>query len=96
MEMERMVTHAPCHRALVRIGMLISLTFNAQIHNMISADGTVVDDDIPSPEPNGVPFLYFEPFLRNRLTYRVIWIHFSWTRRYFLRIRLFTTLPVCN
>lgn len=36
-------------------GTLICLTFDTQVHNVVSADGAVVDDDIPSPESNSVP-----------------------------------------
>jgi hypothetical protein len=37
-----------------------------EIHDVISADGAVVDDDIPGPECNGVPLLLsvlFHPLL---------------------------------
>lgn len=34
---------------------LVGLAFDAEIHDVITADGAVVDDDIPSPEGNGIP-----------------------------------------
>lgn len=30
---------------------------NTKIHDVVATDGTVVDDDIPSPKSNGVPLL---------------------------------------
>ena len=40
---------------LVGCGTLICLTFDAQVHDVISTDGAVVNDNIPSPKSNGVP-----------------------------------------
>jgi len=49
-KVERMIAHAPCHRAfLVRGRLLIRLTLDAQIHDVIATDGTVVDDYVPRP-----------------------------------------------
>ena len=34
-----------------------------QIHDVISADGAVVDDNVPCPQGDGVPFLHLEALL---------------------------------
>jgi len=34
---------------------LVGLAVDAQVHDVVTADGAVVDDDVPSPERNGVP-----------------------------------------
>jgi len=39
------------------------LTIDAQIHDVVSADGAVVNDDVPGPESYRVPLLYFESLL---------------------------------
>lgn len=59
--MECMVTNTPGHCALFTGGAgLISLTLNAEIHDVVPTDGTVVNHDIPSPECNRIPLLDFE------------------------------------
>lgn len=56
MEVERVVTNAPSDSAFFgRSCTLVGLTFDAKIHDMISTDGTVIDNDVPSPESDGVP-----------------------------------------
>ena len=62
MEMESMVADSPCHGAFL-IACLIRLTFNTWVHDVIPANGTVVNVDVPGPESNGIPFLNFENFL---------------------------------
>jgi len=63
-EVEGMVTDAPCHCTFFTCSRrLVCLTLDAEIHDMISADSTVIHDDIPSPESYGVPLLDFEPLL---------------------------------
>jgi len=60
-EVESMVAYTPSHGTLLAGGgSLVGLTFNAKIHNMVSTDSTVIDDDIPSPKSYSVPFLDFE------------------------------------
>jgi hypothetical protein len=34
---------------------LVGLALDAEVHNVVSADGAVVDDDVPCPEGDGVP-----------------------------------------
>lgn len=64
MEMEGVVANPPCNSALLAGGgSLICLTFDAQVHNVVSADGTVVDDDVPSPQSDRVPLLHLKALL---------------------------------
>jgi len=42
---------------------LVGLALDAEVHDVVTANGAVVDDDIPSPESNGVPLLDLETFL---------------------------------
>jgi hypothetical protein len=54
--MERVITDSPCHRALFSgRRALVRLTFDTEIHDVVTADGAVVDDDIPSPQSHSVP-----------------------------------------
>jgi len=51
-----MVTDAPRHGALFRSsGLLVGLTFYAKIHNVVPADGTVINHNIPGPEGYCIP-----------------------------------------
>ena len=62
MEMKGMITHSPSHRALFGgYRCLIGLAFNAKIHNMVSTNGAIVNDDVPGPQSDGIPFFYLEP-----------------------------------
>lgn len=36
-------------------GGLVGLAVDAQVHDVVAADGTVVDDNVPSPESDSVP-----------------------------------------
>jgi hypothetical protein len=36
-------------------GCLVGLAVDAQVHNVVTADGAVVDDDVPSPEGDCIP-----------------------------------------
>ena len=59
--MKSMITNAPSHRALITsLSPRVSLTFNAQVHDVISADGAVVDFNVPGPHGYGGPFFDFE------------------------------------
>lgn len=52
-----MVAHAPRDRALFgRRQYLIGLTLDTQIHDVIAANGTIVDDYVPGPQRHSVPF----------------------------------------
>ena len=56
MEMECMIAGAPSHGALLGAALLLGgLTLNANLHEVVSADGTIVDFAFPLPHRNGVP-----------------------------------------
>ena len=60
-EVEGVVAHPPGHRALLRGGRrLVGLAFDAQVHDVVAANGAVVHHDVPSPKCDRVPFLHFE------------------------------------
>lgn len=62
--MESMVANTPCHSALLAGGRsLVGLAFDAKVHDVVSANGAVVDDDVPSPKSNGIPLLHLELLL---------------------------------
>jgi hypothetical protein len=46
-------------------GRLVGLAFNAQVHNMVTANGAVVDDDVPRPESDGVPLELDQQLVRD-------------------------------
>ena len=61
MEVKSMVTHSPSHCALLRGDWsLISLAFNAKIHDVVAADSAIVDHDVPSPKSDGIPLFDFK------------------------------------
>lgn len=61
MEVESMITSTPSHSAFFGGGgLLISLAFDAQVHDVITANGTRVDLNIPRPQSYRVPFLDLE------------------------------------
>lgn len=63
-EVECVIADAPCDGALLARGRsLICLTLDAEIHDVIAADGAVVDDNVPRPEGHGVPLLNLEALL---------------------------------
>jgi hypothetical protein len=60
-KVEGVIANPPSYSALFTCGTgLISLTLDTKIHDVVSADRTVVNNDIPSPESNGAPLLNFE------------------------------------
>ena len=64
MEVKGVVTHAPGHGALLAGGAgLVGLALDAQVHDVVPADGAVVHHNVPGPQSNGVPLLHFEPLL---------------------------------
>eukprot|EP00002_Diphylleia_rotans_P020760 TRINITY_DN4032_c0_g2_i2.p2 TRINITY_DN4032_c0_g2~~TRINITY_DN4032_c0_g2_i2.p2 ORF type:complete len:111 (+),score=19.32 TRINITY_DN4032_c0_g2_i2:402-734(+) len=63
MEMEGVIANAPSNGAIfTRWCILICLAFNTKIHNVVAADGTVVDNNVPCPETNGIPLFDFKAF----------------------------------
>jgi hypothetical protein len=64
MEVESMIANTPSGGALVlNVGDLTSLAVDARLHDVILADGTVINVDVPGPECYGIPFLNLESFL---------------------------------
>ena len=56
MEVEGVVADTPGDGALLcGGGRLVGLALDAQVHDVVTADGAVVDDDVPCPERDGVP-----------------------------------------
>ena len=60
--MKCMITHSPGYSAFLGGSRgLIGLAFNAQIHDMVSANGAIINDNVPSPQSDGIPLFYLEP-----------------------------------
>ena len=56
-----MIAHTPGLIALLfRVGDLVGLAVDAWLHDMVTADGTVVHVDVPGPEGDRVPFFHFK------------------------------------
>ncbi len=71
-EVEGVVAHAPGHGALLARGRgLVRLALDAQIHDVVAADGAVVHHDIPRPQRNCIPFLHLESILSNKRLWRM-------------------------
>jgi len=50
MKVESVITDAPGDGTLLTDGTgLVRLTLDAEVHDVVTADGTVLDDDIPRP-----------------------------------------------
>jgi hypothetical protein len=50
------IADAPCDGALFAGGRgLVCLALDAQVHDVVTADGAVVDDNVPGPQRDGVP-----------------------------------------
>jgi len=63
-EMEGVIANPPSDGTLFIGGSaLICLTFNAEVHDVISADSAIVNDDVPRPKSNSVPLLHLKPLL---------------------------------
>jgi len=66
-KVESVITDSPSDCAFLTRGRsLVGLAFDAQVHDVVSADSTVIDDDIPCPESNSIPLLDFKTFLAIR------------------------------
>ena len=64
MEVEGVVAHPPGHSALLAGGAgLVGLALDAQVHDVVPADGAVVHHDVPGPQGTRVPLLHLEPAL---------------------------------
>jgi hypothetical protein len=50
------VANAPGNGALLARGRgLVGLALDAEIHDVVTADGAVVDDNVPGPESYSIP-----------------------------------------
>ena len=50
------ITDSPCNSTLLTCGgRLVGLALYAEVHDVVPANGAVVDDDIPTPESYCVP-----------------------------------------
>ena len=66
MEVECVVAHSPCDGALLRGGRgLVGLTLDAEVHDVVAADGAVVHHDVPRPQRNSVPLLHLESGIKD-------------------------------
>ena len=64
MEVESVIADAPgCCALVLYVGDLVGLAINARLHDVVLADGTVVNVDVPGPQRDRVPFLYLKSFL---------------------------------
>lgn len=62
-EVKSMVTDSPRNGALFRSSRrLVGLTLYAKIHNVVPADGTVINHNIPGPEGYCIPLLFKAAF----------------------------------
>lgn len=63
-EMKGVVTDSPSNRALFRSSWcLVGLTLDTKIHNVVPADGTVINHNIPGAEGHCIPLLTSKLFL---------------------------------
>jgi len=63
-EVEGVIANSPCDGAFfVGSSALVGLTFDTEIHDMVSADSTVVDDNVPGPQSDSIPLLHLESLL---------------------------------
>lgn len=63
-EMKGVVTDSPSNRALFRSSWcLVGLTLDTKIHNVVPADGTVINHNIPGAEGHCIPLFNFKALL---------------------------------
>lgn len=61
MEVKGVVARAPRDGTLpCTIRLLVGLTFNAKIHDVVSANRASIHLDVPRPQSNGVPLFDFK------------------------------------
>lgn len=61
MEVKGVIADTPSLSALLwGISDLTGLAFDARIHDMVTADGTIVNVDVPTPKGNSVPLFDFK------------------------------------
>lgn len=63
-EVKRVIAHTPGNSAFLRrVRALIRLALDTKVHDVISANGTVVHHNVPSPQSHRAPLLDFKPLL---------------------------------
>lgn len=64
-----MIAHSPSDCAFFTGSRgLVGLAFYTKVHDVISADSTIVNHYVPSPQSNSIPFFDFESFLSTLFT----------------------------
>ena len=64
MEVEGVIAHTPSLVALLlRVRHLVRLAVHTRLHNMVPANSTVVNVNVPCPQSDGIPFFDFKPSL---------------------------------
>lgn len=77
-EVKSMVTDSPRNGALFRSSRrLVGLTLYAKIHNVVPADGTVINHNIPGPEGYCIPLFHFKALLARAAVGAARGIHIS-------------------
>ena len=68
-----MIADAPRGGALLLgIRYLVRLTVNARLHDVIPANGTILNGNVPGPQSNRVPFFHFKSLLYSRFNHFVV------------------------
>lgn len=63
--MECMIAYTPSDGALFsRLTTLVRLTLDAKVHDVVTTNRAVVNNNIPRPQGDRVPLFYFEAALR--------------------------------
>lgn len=63
---------------------MVGLAVNAQVHDVVTADGAVVDDDVPRPESDSVPLELYVSYDLAKVAPRVIRVyHTFFTSNFF-------------
>ena len=74
MEVEGVIARAPSLRALLlSVCDLLRLALDTGLHDMIFANSTVVNVDVPCPESNGIPLLYHKSRLGSSFNHFYFW-----------------------
>ena len=54
--------------SVLTVPHLVGLALDAQVHDVVPADGAVVHHDVPGPQRYRVPLLHLEPLLLTDLS----------------------------
>jgi len=70
MKVESVIADTPSNSTLLVSGSaLVGLTFDAKVHDVVSTDRTVVNDNIPRPKSDSIPLLDLESLLAITCTF---------------------------